>query len=46
MSLLILVAGPYHSGTNDNPELIQANVDAMADVALNLFRQGHLPVLG
>lgn len=46
MSLLILVAGPYRSGTNDNPELIQANVDAMADVALNLFRQGHLPVLG
>jgi hypothetical protein len=32
--LMILVAGPYRSGTNDNPELIRANVDAMTDTAL------------
>jgi hypothetical protein len=44
--LMILVAGPYRSGTNDNPELIRANVDAMTDTALKLFRLGHLPVLG
>jgi hypothetical protein len=44
--LMILVAGPYRSGTNDDPELIKANVDAMADTALKLFRLGHLPVLG
>ena len=25
--LLILVAGPYRSGTNDQPELIAGNVD-------------------
>ena len=43
---MILVAGPYRSGTNDDPSLIQANVDAMTDVALKLFRLGHLPVLG
>jgi len=44
--LMILVAGPYRSGTNDNPELIAANVKAMTDAALELYRMGHLPVLG
>jgi hypothetical protein len=44
--LLILVAGPYRSGTNDDPVLIQKNVDAMEDMALAVFRRGHLPVLG
>jgi hypothetical protein len=44
--LMILVAGPYRSGTNDDPRLIAANVHAMTEVALRLFRAGHLPVLG
>jgi hypothetical protein len=44
--LMILVAGPYRSGTNGNPALIQANVDAMTGVALELYRRGHLPVMG
>jgi type III secretory pathway component EscU len=44
--LHILVAGPYRSGTGDDPVKIQANVDAMSDTALRLFRAGHLPVLG
>jgi hypothetical protein len=44
--LLILIAGPYRSGTNDNPELIARNVAAMTDTALKVFRAGHLPVLG
>jgi hypothetical protein len=45
-SLLILIAGPYRSGTNDMPELIQANVKAMTDTALELYKMGHMPVLG
>ena len=45
-SLLILVAGPYRSGTNDIPELIEANVKAMTDTALELYKMGHMPVLG
>ena len=45
-ALMILVAGPYRSGTNDDPALIQKNVDAMTDTALALFRAGHLPVMG
>jgi hypothetical protein len=43
---MILVAGPYRSGTNDDPVLIEHNVNAMNDTALALFRAGHLPVLG
>jgi len=44
--LMILVAGPYRSGTNDDPVLIAANVAAMTDTSLQLFRAGHLPVMG
>ena len=42
----ILVAGPYRSGTDGDPARIQANVDAMTRVALELWRRGHLPVMG
>lgn len=45
-SLMILVAGPYRSGTNDDPALIQKNVDAMNETALKIYQMGHLPVLG
>lgn len=44
--LMVLVAGPYRSGTNDDPVLIAANVAAMTEVSLRLFRAGHLPVMG
>jgi len=45
-SLMILVAGPYRSGTNDNPALIAVNIQAMTDTALDIYNKGHLPVLG
>ena len=45
-AMMILVAGPYRSGTNDNPILIEANVKAMTDTALALYKMGHIPVLG
>ena len=45
-SLMILVAGPYRSGTDGDPVRIQANVDAMSRTALELYHRGHLPVLG
>jgi len=45
-SQLILVAGPYRSGTGDDPALIARNVAAMTDASLRLFRAGHLPVMG
>ena len=45
-SMMILVAGPYRSGTNDDPKLIAANVKAMTDAALEIYNIGHLPVMG
>jgi hypothetical protein len=43
---MILVAGPYRSGTDDDPVLIARNVEAMTEMSLRLFRAGHLPVMG
>ena len=44
--LLVLVAGPYRSGTGDDPAGLAANVAAMNAAALEVFRAGHLPVTG
>jgi hypothetical protein len=44
--LLVLVAGPYRSGTGDDPTKLAANVDAMNRAALSVYRAGHLPVTG
>jgi hypothetical protein len=43
---MILVAGPYRSGTGDDQARLAANVRAMNETALALFRAGHLPVTG
>jgi hypothetical protein len=45
-SLTILIAGPYRSGTGDDPAKMAANVRAMEAYALPLFRAGHVPVVG
>lgn len=45
-SMMILIAGPYRSGTNDDPVLIRKNVEQMESYALHIFRAGHIPVLG
>ena len=45
-SKMILIAGPYRSGTNDNLVLIQKNVETMESYALAIFRAGHIPLLG
>jgi len=44
--MMILIAGPYRSGTNDDPELIRKNVELMESYALPIFRAGHIPILG
>ena len=45
-SMMILIAGPYRSGTGDDPEKMAANVHLMESYALPIFRMGHVPVLG
>jgi hypothetical protein len=44
--MLILIAGPYRSGTNDQPELMEKNLRQLEAVALPLFRAGHIPMIG
>jgi hypothetical protein len=44
--LMILIAGPYRSGTNDDPVLIRKNVQEMESYAVAIFRAGHIPILG
>lgn len=43
---MILIAGPYRSGTGDDPAKLTANVRAMEAHALPLFRAGHTPIVG
>jgi hypothetical protein len=45
-SLMILIAGPYRSGTNDDPLLMEQNLRALESVALPLYRAGHIPLIG
>ena len=44
--LTILIAGPYRSGTNDDPMLMEKNLRMLEEAALPLFRAGHIPVIG
>jgi hypothetical protein len=43
---MILVAGPYRSGTGDDPQRMAANVRVMERYALPIYRAGHVPVVG
>jgi hypothetical protein len=44
--MMILIAGPYRGGTNDNPELMKDNLTKLESVALPIFRLGHIPMIG
>jgi hypothetical protein len=44
--MMVLIAGPYRSGTNDDPSLLRKNVQDMESYALPIFRAGHIPVVG
>jgi GDP-mannose pyrophosphatase NudK len=43
---MILIAGPYRSGTNDDPVLIRKNVELMESYVVPIFHLGHVPILG
>ncbi|GAA2827866.1 DUF4406 domain-containing protein [Crossiella cryophila] len=44
--LLILIAGPYRSGTGDDPAKLAANLRNLEEAAWPIFRSGHLPMIG
>ena len=44
--MLVLVAGPYRSGTGGDPALMAANLATLEEAAWPLFRAGHVPMIG
>ena len=44
--LIILVAGPYRSGTNNDPQLIAKNLDRLEQFSLQIYKAGHIPLIG
>jgi hypothetical protein len=44
--LLVLIAGPYLSGTDGDPAKIAANRARLESFALPIYQRGHLPMVG
>ena len=44
--MMIMISGPYRGGTNDDPNLIQANLDRLEAAAYQVFLKGHTPIVG
>ena len=44
--LIILIAGPYRSGTNDDPALIARNLNRLESYAFSVYKAGHIPMIG
>ncbi|KSV73869.1 MULTISPECIES: hypothetical protein [Ensifer] len=44
--MLILIAGPYRSGTGDEPAKMAANLKRLEEPSYALFKAGHVPVIG
>ena len=45
-SWMVLVAGPYRSGTGGDPEKREQNLRRLEAAALEVWNRGHLPVIG
>lgn len=43
---MILIAGPYASGTGGDPALMRRNLDRLEEAAWPLFAAGHIPMIG
>ncbi|MEK1929304.1 MAG: DUF4406 domain-containing protein [Pararhizobium sp.] len=44
--MLILIAGPYRSGTGDDTEKMAANLKRLEAPSHALFQAGHVPMIG
>ncbi|OCJ17983.1 NUDIX hydrolase [Rhizobium sp. AC44/96] len=44
--MLILIAGPYRSGTGDDPAKMAANLKRLEAPSHALFNAGHVPMIG
>lgn len=44
--LLILIAGPYRSGTGDDPRKMADNLRHLEEASWPIFQAGHIPMIG
>jgi hypothetical protein len=44
--MMILIAGPYRSGTGDDPDKMAANLARLEEAAWPIFAAGHVPMIG
>jgi hypothetical protein len=44
--MMILIAGPYRSGTGDDPAKMAANLKRLEDMSWPIFQKGHVPMIG
>jgi hypothetical protein len=44
--MLVLISGPYLSGTHNDPAKIAANRARLESFAFPIYQRGHLPMLG
>jgi hypothetical protein len=44
--MLILIAGPYKSGTGGDPDAMAANLRKLEAAAWPIFEVGHIPMIG
>ena len=44
--MMILIAGPYRSGTGDDKAKMAANLKALEEAAWPIFEKGHVPMIG
>lgn len=44
--MMILIAGPYRSGTGDDPEKMAENLRRLEEASWPIFQAGHIPMIG
>jgi hypothetical protein len=44
--MMILIAGPYRSGTGDDPAKMTANLKRLEEASWPIFAKGHVPMIG
>lgn len=44
--MMILIAGPYRSGTGDDPAKMAANLKVLEQASWPIFQKGHVPMIG
>jgi hypothetical protein len=44
--MMILIAGPYRSGTGDDPQKMAENLRRLEQASWPVFQAGHIPMIG